>query len=57
LYIITYLVYRFATEFIRPEPTLWLGLTAYQWAAILFVPVFAWLWVRDARANSALQPG
>jgi phosphatidylglycerol:prolipoprotein diacylglycerol transferase len=48
LYIIAYLLYRFMTEFIRPEPTLWLGLTAYQWAAIVFVPVFAGLWVRDA---------
>ena len=51
-YIIAYLTYRFATEFIRPEPRLWLALTVYQVAAMLFAPVFAWLWWRDARAAS-----
>jgi phosphatidylglycerol---prolipoprotein diacylglyceryl transferase len=48
LYIIAYLAYRFATEFIRPEPKLWLDLSVYQWAALLFAPVFVMLWVRDA---------
>jgi prolipoprotein diacylglyceryltransferase len=33
LYLIAYGVYRFATEYIRPEPVWWLGLTFYQWAA------------------------
>jgi phosphatidylglycerol:prolipoprotein diacylglycerol transferase len=50
LYIITYLVYRFATEFLRPEPVVAIGLTGYQWACLVLVPVFAGLWVRDARA-------
>jgi phosphatidylglycerol:prolipoprotein diacylglycerol transferase len=50
LYIIAYLTYRFATEFIRPEPRLWLDLTFYQWAALLFAPMFALLWLRDRRA-------
>jgi phosphatidylglycerol:prolipoprotein diacylglycerol transferase len=49
LYIITYLVYRFATEFLRPEPILALGLTGYQWACLGLVPAFGLLWVRDAR--------
>jgi phosphatidylglycerol:prolipoprotein diacylglycerol transferase len=49
LYIIAYLSYRFATEYIRPEPRLWLELTAYQWAALAFVPLFIALWVRDQR--------
>src|SRR5262249_44366919 len=35
---------------IRPEPRLWLDLTAYQWAALALVPLFAALWARDARA-------
>ena len=48
LYIIVYLIYRFATEFIRPETRLWLDLTIYQWAAIAFLPVFVALWVHDA---------
>lgn len=49
LYIIVYLVYRFLTEYLRPEPEVALGLTVYQWAALVFVPVFALLWARDAR--------
>src|SRR4051794_2869908 len=44
LYLIAYLVYRFATEFLRPEPVVLLGLTAYQLAALALIPVFAWLW-------------
>jgi len=51
LFIIAYLVYRFATEYIRPEPKLWLDLSAYQWAALLFVPIFALLWLRDSRRS------
>lgn len=49
LYIIAYLSYRFATEFIRPEPRLWLDLSVYQWAALICAPVFAWLAWRDRR--------
>jgi phosphatidylglycerol---prolipoprotein diacylglyceryl transferase len=52
LYIIVYLIYRFATEFIRPEPRLWLDLTFYQWVALLFAPVFALLWWHDRRATA-----
>jgi phosphatidylglycerol:prolipoprotein diacylglycerol transferase len=53
LYIITYLVYRLATEFIRPEERLWLSLTAYQWACLALVPVFAGLWLRDRKFFAA----
>lgn len=49
LYIIAYLVYRFFTEFIRPEPRGWLDLTVYQWCAVATVPVFVFLWWRDRR--------
>jgi phosphatidylglycerol:prolipoprotein diacylglycerol transferase len=48
-YILAYMVYRFATEYIRPEPKLWLELSVYQWAALLFAPVFAFLWLRDRK--------
>jgi phosphatidylglycerol---prolipoprotein diacylglyceryl transferase len=34
LYLIAYCVYRFFTEFIRPEPPLWIGLTFYQWFSV-----------------------
>lgn len=52
LYFITYFVFRFLTEFIRPEPRVWLGLTFYQWAGVIFVPVFASLWVKDERRSA-----
>ncbi len=55
LYIISYLVYRFFSEFIRPEPEIWLGLTAYQWTAVALLPVFAALWIRDARRQTASE--
>lgn len=48
LYILTYLAYRFVTEFIRPEARLWGDLTGYQWACITLAVVFALLWRRDA---------
>ncbi len=51
LYIMAYLVYRFLTEFIRPEPRLVFTLTGYQLACLAWLPVFAFLWVRDAIAG------
>jgi phosphatidylglycerol---prolipoprotein diacylglyceryl transferase len=47
LYLMAYLVYRFATEFIRPEPRLVAQLTAYQWSSLALAPLVAWLWWRD----------
>ncbi len=49
LYILAYLAYRFVTEWIRPEARLFGELTGYQWAALVLIPLFAWLWWRDAR--------
>ena len=49
LYILSYLVYRFASEFIRPEPRMVGPLTGYQIAALLLMPVFVGLWVHDRR--------
>lgn len=53
LYILVYLAYRFGTEFIRPEARL-VGevLTGYQIAALALMPLFVWLWIRDARSLS-----
>jgi phosphatidylglycerol:prolipoprotein diacylglycerol transferase len=57
LYILSYLVYRFLTEMIRPEARLTGGLTGYQWASLVLIALFAWLWTRDAhtfkQANAA----
>ncbi|MCI0642818.1 MAG: prolipoprotein diacylglyceryl transferase [Gemmataceae bacterium] len=55
LYIISYLGYRFVTEFIRPEPEFWLGLTIYQWCALVILPVFVWLWRRDSLQRDRLR--
>ena len=57
LYIIAYLVYRFATEFIRPEAHWFAGLTAYQYGCLVLLPVFVWLWRRDAQAKPVLGQG
>jgi phosphatidylglycerol:prolipoprotein diacylglycerol transferase len=48
LYILSYLVYRFFTEMIRPEARLAGGLTGYQWASLVLVALFVWLWMKDA---------
>ena len=48
LYIISYLVYRFLSEFLRPEQPLVCGLTGYQLAALALLPMFVYLWHRDA---------
>lgn len=53
-YILAYLLYRFLTEFIRPEPAFAGGLTGYQWACLGLAPVFVALWVRDARAQRSV---
>ncbi len=49
LYILAYLAYRFLSEFIRPEPEIWGGLTGYQLAVLVLAPLFAHLWIRDGR--------
>ncbi|MEZ6122561.1 MAG: prolipoprotein diacylglyceryl transferase [Planctomycetaceae bacterium] len=47
LYFLSYFMYRFLTEFIRPEPRITAGLTAYQWSALAFSLLFAALWWHD----------
>ena len=56
LYILSYLAFRFVTEFVRPEPRVWLDLTIYQWAALALVPVFIGLWIWDARRAFHTMP-
>jgi len=53
IYLVTYLSYRFLTEWIRPEPTIALGLTAYQLAALAAIPLFGFLIWRDQKQLSA----
>lgn len=47
LFLIAYGVFRFATEFIRPEPVSWLGLTFYQWVAVLLIAALSIQWLVD----------
>ncbi len=51
LYFISYCVYRFLSEYVRPEARDMFGLTAYQWTAAVLVLLFAWLWRQDARLD------
>ncbi len=62
LYFLAYFVYRFFTEWVRPEPTLALGLTFYQWSSLAFIALFAVLFWLDRRpsdeaATSSLSAG
>lgn len=51
LYLVAYSVYRFASEFVRPEPRMAAGLTFYQWSAIVIVTVFFVILVRRLRRS------
>ena len=45
IYLIAYCLYRFLTEYIRPEPSWLLGLTFYQWTALAFWrSAGQWVW-------------
>src|SRR4051794_19385838 len=46
LYLIAYGVFRFLTEYLRPEPEWFGGLTFYQWVAVVLVvgPAVQWAW-------------
>ncbi len=54
VYLIAYGIYRFLTEFVRPEPVWWLGLTYYQWVALLLIGGMTIQWFADRRL--ALEP-
>ncbi|MCC6510377.1 MAG: prolipoprotein diacylglyceryl transferase [Pirellulaceae bacterium] len=56
LYIVAYLIYRWLSEFIRPEPDWWLGLTGYQWFAMLVAPVFMLLAWHDMTVRLHEEP-
>ena len=49
IYFLAYFGFRFLTEFVRPEIDWTGGLSAYQWAIIVLVPIFISLWYRDTR--------
>ena len=47
-YLLCYLVFRFITEWLRPEVTIYYGLTGYQLSSMALIPMFLYLWYRDA---------
>ncbi len=49
IYLIAYGLYRFLTEYIRPEPAWWLSLTFYQWAALTLAAGMIAQWVWESR--------
>lgn len=51
-YLIAYCVFRFWSEWLRPEPVLALGLTFYQWFVLAFGIALAIQWAYEARAQS-----
>lgn len=52
LYLICYGLFRFFTEYLRPEPADWLGLTFYQWVALFLVAAMVIQWKIDARLTA-----
>jgi prolipoprotein diacylglyceryltransferase len=53
LYLIAYSAFRFGTEFLRTEPRVAWGLTAYQLGAAGLAAVMGLLWWKDERAKQA----
>jgi phosphatidylglycerol:prolipoprotein diacylglycerol transferase len=51
-YLIAYCVYRFATEFIRPEPVNGLGLTFYQSVCVTLAAALLVQWALDERLKA-----
>ncbi|MCA9200893.1 MAG: prolipoprotein diacylglyceryl transferase [Planctomycetales bacterium] len=54
-YFLSYFVFRFLTEFLRPEERIVGGITVYQWICAAMFGVFLWLWQRDANSGDRLS--
>jgi phosphatidylglycerol---prolipoprotein diacylglyceryl transferase len=54
-YLIAYAGFRFLTEFIRPEPPWLLGMTFYQWAALILAWGLSVQWVIDGRQARTMR--
>jgi phosphatidylglycerol---prolipoprotein diacylglyceryl transferase len=52
LYLLAYCGYRFATEFIRPEPVTCFGLTFYQCVCVTLAAALTVQWVLDERVKA-----
>jgi len=54
LYLITYAIFRFFIEFVRTEPRIWAGFTAYQFGAAALGILMVVLWMKDERLKRRL---
>lgn len=52
VYLIAYGVYRFLTEYVRPEPVWLLGLTFYQWASLALAAGLTLQWLAPLAVES-----
>lgn len=52
-YLIAYMIYRFLSEWLRPESQILLNLTIYQLVSVVIIAILTMLWVRDSHE---LQP-
>ena len=48
-YLIAYMIYRFLSEWLRPESQVLLNLTVYQLVSVLIAAILVMLWVRDSQ--------
>jgi prolipoprotein diacylglyceryltransferase len=56
LYLIAYAAFRFGTEYLRTEPRVAWGLTAYQFGAAVLAALMGLLWAADERRKRSLRP-
>ena len=52
-YLIAYMIYRFLSEWLRPESPILLNLTVYQLVSALIAAILGMLWVRDSQERLA----
>ena len=56
-YLIAYMIYRFLSEWLRPESTVLLNLTVFQLVSVLIAAILMLLWVRDSHDLSPTVHG
>ena len=56
-YLIAYMIYRFLSEWLRPESPVLLNLTVYQLVSVLIAAILMMLWVRDSQELSPTVHG
>lgn len=54
-YLLAYFAYRFVSEWLRPEPVLAGHLTGYQWASLVLLGLFGFLWWSDCRRATSVR--